>query len=119
EYCMYELFTIYQNSRMDAADFQRRIIPIILPDAGLSGDLQARLQPALHWSKQKKELDILFEQNGEVFGDNAFRAYKRIGEFARNTSDMIDHLLDQLQRRDYDRQLEEGFTELCQQILED
>lgn len=119
EYCMYELFQIYQNSRMDAAGFQKRIIPIILSDAGLSGEVLARLQPALHWSRQQKELDDLFKHNHEVFGESAFRAYKRIGEFARHTSDMINHLLDQFQPRDYDRQIEEGFTELCQQILED
>jgi hypothetical protein len=32
---------------------------------------------------------------------------------------MIEYLNDQLQPRDYDRQIEEGFTELCQQILGD
>jgi hypothetical protein len=32
---------------------------------------------------------------------------------------MLDYLLDQLQPRDYDRQMEECFTELCEQILAD
>jgi hypothetical protein len=32
---------------------------------------------------------------------------------------MIEYLVDQLQPRDYDRQMEEGFVELCQQILDD
>jgi internalin A len=32
EYCMYELFMIYQNCRKQADDFHQRIIPIILPD---------------------------------------------------------------------------------------
>ena len=32
---------------------------------------------------------------------------------------MLDYLLDQLQPRDYDRQMEEGFPELCEQILAD
>ena len=43
--------------------------------------------------------------------------YRLIGEFASNSSDMIEYLYDQLQPRDYDRQMEEGFAELCEQIL--
>jgi internalin A len=40
EYCMYELFKIYQNRGKKIANFHRCIIPIILPDAGLSGGSQ-------------------------------------------------------------------------------
>lgn len=47
EYCMYELFKIYQNCRNKAEDFQRRIFPVILPDAGLSGRTALRLIPAI------------------------------------------------------------------------
>jgi hypothetical protein len=43
--------------------------------------------------------------------------YRLIGEFASNSSDMIEYLYDQLQPRDYDRQMEESFPELCEQIL--
>lgn len=50
---------------------------------------------------------------------SGYQEYLLIEEFARNSSDMLKVLLDQLQPRDYDRQLEEGFTELCQQILAD
>ena len=47
------------------------------------------------------------------------KTYRLIGEFARNTSDMIEYLIDQLQPRDYERQITEGFVELCEQILAD
>ncbi|MFN9069394.1 MAG: COR domain-containing protein, partial [Cyanobacteriota bacterium] len=119
EYCMYELFKIYQNCRKSAEDFHRRIIPIILPDAGFSGGLAARLKPALHWNQQEQELTSLVSGNLQAVGRTAYNKYRLIGEFARNTSDMIEYLSDQLQSRDYDRQIEEGFTELCQQILGD
>jgi internalin A len=119
EYCMYELFMIYQNCRKSAEDFHRRIIPIILPDAGFSGGLAARLKPALHWNQQEQELTSLVSGNLQAVGTTAYNKYRLIGEFARNTSDMIEYLSDQLQPRDYDRQIEEGFTELCQQILGD
>jgi internalin A len=119
EYCMYELFKIYQNCRKSADDFHQRIIPIILPDAGFSGGLAARLKPALHWNQQEQELTSLVSGNLQAVGTPAYNKYRLIGEFARNTSDMVEYLIDQLQPRDYDRQIEEGFTELCQQILGD
>jgi internalin A len=117
EYCMYELFKIYQNCRKQAEDFQRRIIPIVLPDARHSGRLAARLKLAAEWNQQLNELKPLFLDNPAVFGVSGYQEYLLIDEFARNSSDMLKYLHDQLQPRDYDRQIEEGFTELCEQIL--
>jgi len=42
--------------------------------------------------------------------------YKFIGEFARNTSDMLEHLVDKLQPRDFDRQAAQGCKEILNQI---
>jgi internalin A len=119
EYCMYELFRIYQNCCRKAEDFHRRIIPIILPDAGLSGSTASRLRPADEWDKQRKELEAAFVKNPDILGERGYKQYRLICEFSRNTFDMLDYLLDQLQRRDYDRQMEESFPELCEQILAD
>jgi internalin A len=117
DYCMYELFKIYQNCCKKAEDFHRRIIPIILPDAGLSGRIAARLKPAGEWDKQREELETTFAKNPDILGERGYKKYRLICEFSRNTFDMLDYLLDQLQPRDYDRQMEEGFAELCEQIL--
>lgn len=119
EYCMYELFKIYQNCRMKAGDFQRRIIPVILPDAGLSGRTALRLKPAIYWKKEEEELEAMMAANLKAVGTSIHMKFRLIGEFARNTSDMIEYLYDQLQPRDYDRQMEESFPELCGQILAD
>ncbi len=119
EYCMYELFKIYQNCRNKAEDFQRRIIPIVLPDAGLSGKTLERLKVADEWDKQRKELESIFVKNPDILGESGYKKYRLICEFSRNTFDMLDYLLDQLQPRDYDRQMEVGFPELCEQILAD
>jgi internalin A len=119
EYCMYELFKIYQNCRNKAEDFQRRIIPVILPDTGLSGRTASRLIPAIYWKKEEEELEAMIAANLKVVGTSIHMKYRLIGEFARNTSDMIEFLYDQLQPRDYDRQMEEGFPEFCEQILTD
>jgi internalin A len=119
EYCMYELFKIYQNCRNQAEDFQRRIIPIILPDAGLSGKTLERLKVADEWDKQRKELESIFIKNPDILGERGYKKYRLICEFSRNTFDMLDYLLDQLQPRNYDRQMEESFLAVCGQILAD
>ena len=119
EYCMYELFKIYQNCRKKAGDFQRLIIPVILPDAGLSGRTALRLIPAIYWKKEEEELEAMIAANLKAVGTSIHMKFRLIGEFARNTSDMIEYLYDQLQPRDYDRQMEERFLELCEQILAD
>lgn len=114
---MYELFKIYQNCRKSGEVFHRHVIPVILPDAGFSGGLAARLKTALYWTRQEQELTALVAGNLQAVGTTVFTKYRLIGEFARNSSDMIEYLIDQLQPRDYCRQIEEGFAELREQIL--
>jgi internalin A len=117
EYCMYELFMLYQNCRKKAGDFHRRIIPIILPDAGLSERTATRFRPVLYWKQEAEELGAIVAANRQEVGTSMHMKYRLIGEFASNSSDMIEYLYDQLQPRDYDRQMEESFPELCEQIL--
>jgi internalin A len=119
EYCMHELFMIYQNCRKKAKDFNRRIIPIILPDARQCGGLAARLKLAAEWNQKLNEIKPFFDENPRLFGTSGYQEYLRIDEFACNASNMIKYLFDQLQPRDYNRQMAEGFPELCEQILAD
>ena len=49
-------------------------------------------------------------------GTEFFRKFKLIGEFARNTSNMLEYLVDKLQPRDFERQAQGGFTEVLSQI---
>jgi internalin A len=119
EYCMHELFMIYQNCRKKAKDFHRRIIPIILPDARQCGGLAARLKLAAEWDRKLNEIKPFFDENPRLFGTSGYQEYLRIDEFACNASNMIKYLFDQLQPRDYNRQMAEGFPELCEQILAD
>jgi internalin A len=119
EYCMYELFMLYQNCRKKAGDFHRRIIPIILPDAGISERTATRFKPVLYWKQEALELGAIVDANRLQVGTSMHDKYRLIHDFACNSSDMIEYLYDQLQPRDYDRQMEESFPELCEQILAD
>ena len=78
-----------------------------------------RLIPAIYWKKEEEKLEAMIAANLKAVGTSIHMKFRLIGEFARNTSDMIEYLYDQLQPRDYDRLMPEGFRELCEQILAD
>jgi len=118
EYCMYELFKIYQNCCKKAEDFHRRIIPIILPDAGLSGRSAVRFNPVLYWKKEEEDLLSIVVANPRETGMTMFSKFRLIGEISCNASNMIKYLYDQLQPRNYDPQMAEDFAELCEQLCE-
>ena len=115
EYCMYELFRIYRNCADDPKRFLGRVIPLILPDAEM-GTPANRLRRAIHWKQQEDELRPLVSGNIDAVGPEFFRKFKLVDHFARNTSDMLEYLSDKLQPRDFDRQAEEGFKEILEQI---
>jgi internalin A len=115
EYCMYELFRIYRNCADRPERFLGKVIPLILPDARLES-LTQRLQRAIYWTQQEEELRPLIAGHIGTVGTEFFRKFKLIGEFGRNTSNMLEHLVDKLQPRDFTRQAEEGFQEVLSQI---
>jgi internalin A len=115
DYCMYELFRIWRNCADQPRRFVRKVIPLILPDAKL-GSLEGRLNRSIYWKEQEENLKSKIESQVDAVGTELFRKYKLIGEFAHNTSNMLEHLVDKLQPRDLDRQAKEGFKELLDQI---
>jgi internalin A len=117
ENCMYELFQIFRNCAADPKRFVRRIIPLVLPDAALDS-IPHRLARAKYWVEQHAQLRPEIQKNVDAVGNEVFKKYKLIGEFARNTSDMLEHLIDILEPRDFDRMAKEGFREILAQIRE-
>lgn len=92
-----------------------KVIPLILADAEL-GSLAERLQRAIHWTNQEAELQPLIQGNLLAVGTAFYAKFKLIGEFARNTSNMLEHLVDKLMPRDFDRMAAEGFREVRELI---
>ncbi len=115
EYCMYELFKIYRHCADNPVRFLKKVIPIILPDSKLD-DMGDRLDRATYWVNLEKNLESRIKNETTAVGTEFVRKFRLIGDFARNTSDMLEHLVDKLQPRDFDRQAQEGFKEIVQQI---
>src|SRR5262245_1624287 len=113
---MYELFRIFRNCGDKPEQFLRKVIPLILADAKLDTIAQ-RLERAIFWERQERELQPLIHDNLGPVGTAVFRKYKLIGEFARNTSDMLEYLVDKLEPRDFDRLAANGLQEVLQQLL--
>ena len=115
EYCIYELFRIYRNCADQPDRFLGKVIPLILPDAKLNSS-KNRLLRAVYWTEQEKELMPLVQAYVEAVGTEFFKKFKLIGEFARNASNLLEHLVYKLQPRDFERQAAEGFQEVLSQI---
>src|SRR5262249_52782716 len=115
EYCMYELFRIYRNCADKPERFLGKVVPLILPDAKLER-LSDRFERAEYWMEQQKELEPRVKEHMDAVGTQFYWKFRLIGEFARNTADMLEHLVDKLQPRDFERQAKEGFREVLVQI---
>jgi internalin A len=115
EYCMYELFRIYRNCADKPERFLQRVIPLVLEDAGLDS-MEGRFMRAVHWDTQERQLTPLIKDHVGAVGTEFFRKFKLIGEFARNTSSMLEYLVDKLEPRDVDRMAADGFNAIIRQI---
>ncbi|MDF0677034.1 MAG: COR domain-containing protein [Nitrospira sp.] len=115
EYCMYELFRIYRNCAHKPDRFRKKVIPIILPDSNIDST-DNRLERAIYWTNEEAKLKLRVKNNLEAVGPKPYTKFWSMGEFAHHTSDMLEELVDQLQPRDFERQAQEGFKSVLEQI---
>ncbi len=115
EYCMYELFRIYRNCADKPRLFLRKVIPLILPDAKVD-TTEERFDRAIYWDQMEARLTPKVQGHLKAVGTEFFKKFQMIREFARNTSNMLEYLVDKLEPRDFERQAREGFKEVLNQI---
>jgi hypothetical protein len=115
EYCVYELNAIWKESRQDPDHFLGRVIPLTLPDANLklTKDLLARRD---YWSTQWKLIKELIVKDPDATGIEIFVKCKDIQQFSQQIADILALLNDKCEPRDFDRQADEGFSEVIEQI---
>lgn len=117
ENCMFELYSIWQRAQQDQELFLKRVIPLILPDAQLrsTGEKLARGE---YWLEQKLELEACVTNGSlDAMGPIIFSKYDLIKQLSQHTADMLELLTDKCEPRDFDRQAQEGFREVLDQIL--
>jgi internalin A len=111
EYCMFELYEVWRNCRMDVEKFRRRIRVFRLPDAAMSSPYERALR-AKFWKDENEKLDrILREHGADLLGQADFRRYKLSLQFARDVGDMLALIADTLVPRDFDELTKYGFAD--------
>ncbi len=117
EYCMFELYEIWKHAKQDPDLFLKRVIPLTLPDAQLRSTAD-KLARGEYWLTEKRHLDDRLKNGGlDAMGEMIYVKYKLIQQFSQQTADMLELLTDKNEPRDFDRQAEEGFGEVLDQIL--
>lgn len=102
--CMFELSEIWRNSRQEDDEFLSKIRVYTLDCANI-WSLNGRLNYALYW---KKELDgisrILKEADNDmtILGNEGYRDYLRMQQFASSVADLLSKIVDTLQPRNFD-----------------
>jgi internalin A len=112
-FCMYELFGIFRRCRDQAERFLAHVIPIVLPDAKIASAVD-RLTYAAFW---KQERDKLYQaihglDDPAYVGEEIFKEYRLVDEFAHNVADMLAYLNDKLMPRDLARMERDSFADL-------
>jgi len=108
EYCMSELYGIYQHSRKDPGAFRRQIVPLVLSDVDI-GKRDYRNTIASHWSAEARKQK---PRPGKT-GVEDFRRLKEMQHWAIDISDILYLIGDILVPRGF-----EAIVNNCAALLE-
>ncbi|MFM8332213.1 MAG: leucine-rich repeat domain-containing protein [Candidatus Methylumidiphilus sp.] len=94
--CMYELFEIWRNSKLDKAAFKERAGVYRLPCANIF-ELEDRSDYAIYWRTKFHKMDAKLRKNGpDILGPQGFSEYKRMQDFALHVGEILDFFKDTL-----------------------
>ena len=115
-YCMYELFKIYRNQGDNPEKFLNKVIPLVLPDTKID-TLSQRLAYAAYWKEEHDKVHEAIDKLGiAYYGVQTLSDYKSMQAFSQHTADMLAYISDKLVPRDFDRQAQDGFKEIVENI---
>ena len=110
-YCMTELHTLYQNSRLEKQEFLDRIIPLVLDDARF-GTPEERVEYAKHWEarylKLKSDLAYLSVED--------FARYRAMQKWHLDIGEMLTYINDVLCPHGFDEIVKDDFAALRQML---
>lgn len=92
-YCMYEMYEIFRNSKLDLANFREKIYPIKIESLNLSS-------PAVlgeyfdHWEQKEQEWEALIKKRGTRIAPAQYERYQRIKAIANELGEFLDFLSD-------------------------
>ena len=100
--CMYELFEIWRNSRQDSDEFLQRVRIYSTPCAGIFS-VSGRLNYAIHWKREHEAIKAAINEHGaNVLGEEDFKAFKLMNEFAGRVGDILAMFANVIHPRKFD-----------------
>ncbi len=110
-FCMFELFEVWRNSRLDKDEFKRTVRLYRLPDAAIFKP-KDRFAYAKYWRAQHDELAAeLKGADASLLGESDFRAFRLMQDFAHHVGDILALFADTLLPRTFADFLKYGFDE--------
>ena len=99
EFCMRELLALYQTSQGDKASMLERIVPVVLPDAGIR-ELKHRHDHALYWRQRYEEIEASGARLSQLEqGDATRHELLAMADFKHHVVDMLTWVADVLKPR--------------------
>ena len=112
--CMYELYEVWRNCRMNFEEFRQRIRVYRQPDAKMMTPAE-RLRCAKYWDRQFTKLTTLLREDPALMGTMDFTRYRLMKEFACHVGDMLALIADTLLPRDFEEFERYGFSDQAPQ----
>jgi len=107
--CMYELFEIWRNSRQEADEFLRRV-RIYSTSCAEIFSVTGRLNYAIHWKNEHDAIKATISKHGaNVLGEEDFKAFKRMDEFAGRVGDILAAVANVIHARKFEDLEQYGF----------
>jgi internalin A len=102
DFCMYELLELWNKSKQDSATLRERIRIYTLDDADI-WDIVTRMQYAEYWNDRYDKIDAIIQKPGgrKIVSERDYEAFKRMGDFARHTGNILATLTDMVQPRTF------------------
>ena len=102
------------HSAADEPDrFLDRVRVFTMPGTNIFS-IARRIEYGLHWKKEREAIEQLLKADGAlgVMGEADFKNWRHIQEFSYNVNEMLAHIADVLQARDFDQYVQAAIDEL-------
>jgi internalin A len=110
-FCMYELFELWRNARMDQDAFSQRVRIFTLDDADI-WSLKGRLKYVAYWEKQLEEHSELFEQARHLnLSAKSHQELRNMQDFAQRVDEILVAYTTRIQPRTFEEFLEYRFDD--------
>lgn len=92
-YCMFELYEIYRNSRLDKNEFSDKIFPIHLETINLNDPLVLD-EYYTHWEEKEEEWSKLIQKRMDRIGKEQFAEFDKVKQISSKFGDLASFIMD-------------------------